>query len=170
MAKLKELGMARNLPEESMRNSLIADGSLCAARVGMGRSAPGNGLDETDSYPPPPKSRGQIFRGPHLVPALKNGGGPGEAPQKNPKPNHASQPRNSCVLRVLRALLSARYPHDVEAISASAGVHKSTGHRLLLVIELESGIPLVRSMMPGPCGGRPKMLWGVDWERLRGMG
>lgn len=170
MAKLKELGMARNLPEESMRNSLIADGSLCAARVGVGREGVRLGSDESDSHPPPPKSRGQVFRGPHLVQALKNGGGPGEGSKKNSKTRRASSPRDSCVLRVLRVLLSSRYPRGAEAIAASAGVHRSTGYRLLLIIEMESGIPLARQMMRDPYGGRLKVFWGVDWERLRGMG
>lgn len=170
MAKLKELGVERNLPAGSMRNPLIANGSRCAARVGGGREGLRLGSDANDSHPPPPKSRGQIFRGPHLVPALKNGGGPGEGSKKNSKPRRASPPRDSCVLRVLRVLLSSRYPRGAEAISASAGVHRSTGYRLLLIIELDSGIPLVRQVMRDPYGGRLKVFWGVDWERLRGMG
>lgn len=73
------------------------------------------------------------------------------------------------VWRVMRALLSSRYPRTVPAIAASADVPRCSAYRALLTIELESGLPLTVTDAMGAYGRRVRMV-GIDWDALRRMG
>lgn len=166
---MKELGLARFLRGAAMRKALIRKGAACVAGVGAVRVGAGQGLNATDSQPPPGKSSVRFRTAPHLVAARKMGGGPGEGRKKKSKPPHGV-PHGAGVLMVLRELLAARYPRSAAAIAASAGVSRATAYRALMRLEVDSGLPVVRERVQDPMGGAPLALWGIDWPRLRGMG
>lgn len=158
-----------------MYNSLIGQGLCRSAGVGAGHHR----TNENDSHPPPTKSRHVEKYTAHLVGPRKMGGGPGEGPKKKsgltPRRRDGRLKRRAgvgepaCLLLVLRVLLSARHPRTAMAIAASADVARASAYRVLLRLELHSGLPILRQRIEKNADHPATTLWGIDWPRWRGM-